>query len=478
MSKFADIVSDILLKENPAPQPGTTPPPNQQQANPAGNASKLLMDMYNIDNGGFKQLKDTFDQKFGYKTDINQIYNELNNTVPGGKYNIAAKYVNDTYIPFIDAFSMAVKQMTEGAKDQKPTMAAILQNILNDTAAYDPIFVETAGRIRQLPEGSRPLDYDPVHPNVNRATNTLRNESEKLAQTAVESLYNDTIFNAITKIIAKRTNVFERISSLKGVRRPFSNNLIKPVLLSWRKYTTLGEPGRNINWEKALAPLYGNWQKKVSGDFNKIVDGVTADNLITIAVLAGEYYLSLLRNVIVEQGATNNESLSFEDLCNLILNEAPLQSAADIAMQKADAAVAADKQATRARILKNVGQTRKAIQSSKFGQKTPSKADTSAQGNKTPEGATPLTQKEYDDISRGLGDGEMQDHRDFIIGGKSRYLGKTVFNLGTISKDPSREAKALLKAIKDIAYHIRKTPGANNVLKGISALATGMGPVN
>lgn len=451
MFNFAEVVTNILLEQGPEPV--------------VGNTSQLLQNIYNSQDSTFKELKNIFDSKFGFTTNLNDLYTELNNTVPGGKYNIAAKYVNDTYIPYIDAFSLAVKQMTSDPKaEQKPTMGAILQNILNEPNTYNPIFSEVASNLQKLPLGSRPIDYVPTHPNVNRAANTLRNESEKLSQTAVESLYNDTIFDGVTKIIAKRTNVFDRIGKIKGVRRPFSSSLIKPILVKYKNYVSLGAPGRDVNWEKVLGPLYGNWQKKVSGDFNEIVDGVTADNLITIAVLAGEYYLSLLRGVIVA-----NENVFTASIKN-VLNEYSIDPERVLGSHNplSSQQQTSSSKPKRQRDYKAEYARRKELKTQRANQ-----AD-SKQQNVTPEGATPLSQAEYDDIARGLGDGEQADHSSFITNGTSRYLGKAVYNIGTISKDPSREAKALFNAIKSIAYHVQKGPGMGDRIKGLNQALQGV----
>jgi hypothetical protein len=466
MLNFSGLVNYILEVEQGVPPTQNT----QTDQNNPSNANALIQQLYNDPNFKFKELLEAFKFKFGITLGLNPLYNELNNTVPGGKYNIAAKYVNDTYIPIIDAFSLAVKQMTSDPKaEQKPTMEAILKTILQAPDIYNPIFLSVVDRIKEVKDGSRPVDYTPIHPVVNRAANTLRGETEKLAQTAIESLSNEPIFEAISKIIAKRISVLDRITAVKGLRRPFSQTLIKPILMSWKKYISLGSPGRDIKWEKALAPLYGHWQKKISGDFNQIIDDVTSDNLLLIAVYAGEYYISLLGKVVLQ------ESKKLDKFDTLL--EVTVGSTADyrsgyenVWPSKPNA------QDIRNRVLKNVGQTRKGTESSKYKETNPD--NKTEQVNQTPEGATPLSLAEYNDMVKGLGDGEIQDYKDFITRGTSRFLGKTVFNLGTISKDPSNEAKSLYNAIKGIAYHVPKNIGAKKTVQAIGALRVGMGPVN
>jgi hypothetical protein len=39
-----------------------------------------------------------------------------------------------------------------------------------------------------------------------------------------------------------------------------------------------------------------SWPKKISGDFSKMVEDISANNLLNVAVLAYEYYIYLLRH--------------------------------------------------------------------------------------------------------------------------------------------------------------------------------------
>jgi hypothetical protein len=481
MSNFSELVSNILIEQGPGAPSATETPINTTQTNTPtqqviGDGNKLFQDLYNSNNSSLKQLKDVYEKKFGVTIQPNQLFQELNKVIPSGKYNVAAKYVTDTFIPFIDAFVLAVDQMTKDPQaNKKPTMAEILQNVTDAPELYNPIFAQVAKSVSDLPLGSRPLNYQPSHPNVIAAWRTLNSDTEKLAQTAIESLYNENIFEAVSKIIAKRINVFDAIGRLKGGRRPFSNTLIRPILLKYRNYISLGEPGKKINWEKALIPLYGNWIKKVSGDFKDLVDDVSADNLIRIAIYAGEYYLSLLRKVVIdnEEESQNNESLSFNDYYNFIVSEAIPHKGSFSAYQQGYDRVFPQKMtpAERANWVKqNIAKSRTANKASgyKDWEQNLKNTNTSQQVNKTPQGATPLTQVEYNDIARGLGSGEQADHSSFITTGVSRYLGKTVYNIGAISKDPSEEAKKLIGAIRDIAYHIRKGPSTKDRLDGLN----------
>jgi hypothetical protein len=430
MFNFTDLVADIILEQDPPAAPENT--------NTQG-----LMNLQ-----GFKELRNAYTTQYGKTPDVNEILKAVN-IVTGGNY-IAAKYANIGYMPFIDAFAQSYALIDNKDKG-KFTQAQIVEALLENPEIFDPIFSTIAAAVKNTKTVSQ---YEPSNPDVNRAWRSLTSEANKLSQTAIQSLGADTVHSAITKIIAKRIPVMDRIVGLKGLVRPFNASVITPILHQFKKYTGYkqGDFKKNpTGWLKDRL-----WPNKVPGDFNKMVEDITANNLLNVAVLAYEYYIYLLSTQgqplytqNQQQTQTVNASLDiFDGLINSLLNEdmPPWLQGPSSIRTPAQSQSSSRQLSTDPRNVRRREQRKKARETK---QQTPQTQISSG-----------LPQEQIEKIANQVGTATDPDYTSFIDKGESRYLPGIKFDLNTISKDPSREAQALYKGLTDMAYFTRTTkPG-------------------
>lgn len=462
MFNFTDIVSDVLT-EQPVPNTGAT--------NDAQNIMKSV---------GFKELVNTYTTQYGKTPDVNEILKAVN-IVTGGKY-IAAKYTNLGYIPFIDAFAQIYAKINDSNKSNF-TQTDIINSIIQTPEISDPIFNTIAAELKKT---TNVQDYSPSNPEVNRAWLNLTNETNKLSQTAIRDLGSDTIHSAIIKIIAKRIPVLDRVMGLKGLVKPFNQSVITPFLHQFKKYTGYKQGDIKKNPKGWLKDRM--WPKKVPGDFSKMVEDISANNLLNVAVLASEYYIYLLTTQgkpLYDQGQTTqqgaetqmklpgfeNTSLNlFDKFVNSVIVEYnPLPSHyQNIQVQQPQ---------------QSTGQQRARDARGRFLPKNP-------QPTKQPQQQTQqqqtqrtggLPQEQIAKIANQIGNVVDPDYKTFIDSGESRYLPGIKYDLSTISKDPAQEARALYKALTDMAYFVRPRLSAAQRIGAtagaLGALRVGMGPV-
>jgi hypothetical protein len=474
MFNFTDIVSNILLEEEPQGQ--TTPSP---AANPAPAAPTLgNNDIENIKkSSGFKELINAYTTQYGQTPNISEVLKAVN-IVTGGKY-LAAKYTSLGYIPFIDAFAQ-VYALINDDKKRSFTQTDIINTIVNNPQVYDPIFSKIAADIKKT---TNLQEYSPSNPEVNRAWLNLVNETNKLSQTAIQSLGSDTVHSAITKIIAKRIPILDRVMGLKGIVKPFNRSVITPILHQFKKYTGYkqGDAKKNPGgWLKDRL-----WPKKVPGDFSKIVEDISANTLLNVAVLAYEYYIYLLStqgkplNTQTSQTQLEpvNASLNrFSLYVNNILNEYDPTDASRILGGHNPAPSPQQNQTQTGRQLstdpRNVRRR----------EQRAARRDAQQNNQQQNQQTTGLPAEQIEKISNQVGNAPDPDYTSFIDNGESRYLPEAKYNLSMIAKDPSNEARTLYKALTDMAYFVRPRLSAAQrvgaVAGALGSLRVGMGPVN
>jgi len=231
------------------------------------------------------------------------------------------------------------------------------------------------------------------------------------------------------------------------------------------------------------------WPKKVPGDFSKIVEDISANNLLNVAVLAYEYYIYLLStqgtplNTQTSQTPLKpvNASLNrFSLYVNNILNEYDYTDSSRVLgshnlgpTQQQASSSSTQQQFSKGRLLKNIAQNRAAIKASNY--KDP-KLQQQSQETKG------LPAEQIEKISNQVGNAPDPDYTSFIDNGESRYLPEVKYNLSMIAKDPSKEARALYKALTEMAYFVRPRLSAAQrvgaVAGALGSLRVGMGPVN
>jgi hypothetical protein len=440
MFNFTDIVSDILLEQEPQGiTPATPPAPVQSfSGNDAENIKK---------SAGFMELVNAYTTQYGQTPNISEALKAAN-IVTGGKY-LAAKYTTLGYIPFIDAFAQVYAKIEDDNK-RKFTQTDIINIILQNPAIYDPIFNKIAADIKNT---TNLQEYSPGNPEVNRAWLNLVNETNKLSQTAIQSLGSDTIHSAITKIIAKRIPILDRLMGIKGLVRPFNKSVITPVLHQFKKYTGYKQGDFKKNpggWLKDRL-----WPKKVSGDFSKMVEDISANNLLNIAVLAYEYYIYLLGtqgkplNSQNQQKQPVNASLNkFDNYIDNILTEDVPQSSWKPSAQRQP----------------QVQQTPQRHSNWQDSAIRSSAQKKHAQQQNQSQVTSGLPAEQIEKISNQVGNTIDPDYTSFIDDGESGYLPGVKYVLSTIAKDPSNEARALYKALTDMAYFARTSTGTKERL--------------
>jgi hypothetical protein len=475
MFNFTDLVSDILVEADPQSQ-GTPPPAANPTPAPQTSGSN---DIESIKKSpGFMELVNAYTTQYGQTPNISEVLKAVN-IVTGGKY-LAAKYTSLGYIPFIDAFAQVYASI-EDDKKRSYTQTDIINAILGEPAKYDPIFSKIAADVKKT---SNLQEYSPGNPEVNRAWLNLVNETNKLSQTAIQSLGSDTVHSAITKIIAKRIPILDRIIGLKGVVKPFNKSVITPVLHQFKKYTGYKQGDFKKNPKGWLKDRL--WTKKIPGDFNKMVEDISANNLLNVAVLAYEYYIYLLgtqgkplnpQKQEVDQQMRlpgfENTSLNLFDrfVSSVLVEYNPLPSHyqnIQIPQQQAKSKTSQQRDA-RGRFVSNKPKQQTSQQQN---QSTSQQQDQQTGG---------LPADQIEKISNQVGNAPDPDYTSFIDDGESRYLPGTKYNLSTIAKDPSNEARALYRALTDMAYFVRpRLSAAQRIGKAadaLGALRVGMGPV-
>jgi hypothetical protein len=438
MFSFSDTVASILLEVDPAGTPGVVPPQT-------GTSDSQTI----LTSNGFNELRNAYAVQYGKTLDVNEILKTVN-IITGGGY-IAAKYTNVGYIPFIDAFAQ-IYAIIDNKDKSKFTQTDIIKFIIDNAAIVDPIFNKIAANLKNT---TNVFEYEPGNPDVNRAWRSLMSETNKLSQTAIQSLGSDTIHFAVTKIIAKRIPILDRVAGLKGLVRPFNKSVITPIFHQFKKYTGYKQGDFKKNPKGWLKDRL--WPKKISGDFSKMVEDISANNLLNVAVLSYEYYIYLLSTQgqpLYTQGQQRqnvNASLNiFDKFVNNLLQEDVPQSSWKPSAQRQQSSAQRQQQKTN----------------------TTNSQTPQSQNNAQQTSGLPSDQIEK--ISNQIGNNTDPDYESFLDNGESRYLPETKYILSAISKDPSREAQALYRALTDMAYFVRKSVGAKERMTYASQAASSL----
>lgn len=414
---------------------------------------------------GFKKLKETYQKAFNYPPSDNDIYSAIS-IIPGGRY-IAAKYTKIGFLPFIDAFANIFDKIPD--KNKRNFKLPELIDIISKTPEYDDVFAQTADRLAQ--SGIVQVqDYEPTNPDVNRAKQSLMSETNRLSQIAIQSLGTDTIHSAINKMIAKRMPIMDRVVGLKGLIKPYNQSVIKPILFEFKKFTGYKEGmayKNDGNWKNVINSL---WTKKIPGDFEKVVEDITAKNLLNVAVLTYEYYISLLKTQgqPEQQPETVNASLDiFDSFVDSILTEMTGAGFSPSAQQARARQV--QQQQIRNRVLNNIARSRTARQGSKYKDPALKQDDPNQQ-------VTGLSKELIEQISNQIGMTPNPDYMSFVDEGTSKYLPDIKYDLATIAKDPTPAAKALYSALTEMSLFIpKKKPGERmKALQGAAQAVWGM----
>jgi hypothetical protein len=439
MFNFNNLVNKIITEQIPANL-------NQQQTGNS-NTSKITDILKNDPNSKFPDLVQAYNNKFNSNIDPSAIEPFLQLISAPGYF--AGKTLESaggyTFIPFYDAFLQILTDLRQSSNNPKADFLALKDAFTQSSSIGVKSFEAIIDNINKT-EDSNVESYVPVYGPLLKAKGVLDDQVNKLGQVAMSELHNNSILTAIEKIVAKRTNVVNRISHLKGIKRPFSKTLIQPLFYSYKSFVS-STPGN------LFAGLYGGWQKKISGDFQTAVDDLTSNKIMTIAILTAEYYKYLLNKILAssteqnEQQPVNASLTYFNKFVGDILNEVTVGSTVGYRSNYDN-------------IFKNKQQQSQ---------------------NNSQQNTQQIDKKEIQEMINMTGDQKFVDYQNFLEKGVGRYFGENIYNLGKIDEEARsgvKPAKALYDAIGDIAFYTRKSIGANKTLQAIGSLRVGMGPVN
>lgn len=202
------------------------------------------------------------------------------------------------------------------AMDQRPTTYEEFLNKLQETKIAQ-MGTGISDEITRITAPTK-ADWGIKDITINNQYKIARADADKTAAAAL-SIYNSkSVLEATKQIVTKRTNLWDRIGKLKSPTQPFTN-LINDIFKFPKEYMS--------------------GSKKISSDFEEIVDSLYIQNLFRVGLAAKELFAAELANLKM---SSNTQSSS--------KNETPEEMAR--------------------RIRANVGRTRAGTQSSRFNQQT------------------------------------------------------------------------------------------------------------
>lgn len=420
MFKFSDVVKDVLFEVDGAPETPTaaalTPEPT--------NTGPL--------------------QKPEWFTKILEKHKELFNTdIPDDRtlrtiYAIAIKRPSKSDILQVAKYVRILDVLTNiyNTLPDRPKNIATFFDKSKDSEAG----IQLANEISKVSQENK-YTWEIENGLVRNAYNLARSDADKNAAVALATYNNQSILETTKQIVTKRTSVWDRIINIKSPTQPFTL-LITDIF----KYPEDYMAGR----------------RKVSGDFQEIVDGIYPQNLFNVGLAAKEFFAAEIARLKMEPSE----------------NEEPTQQNASLNLF--DSYVDAV-------LIKEKGVVPTLVQGARRGLKL------LRQGERL--GNDPEYRQRYTQLKNRLKQ-DMANYVHFLKGEPIEYkkldaegketgqIGTTVpqqYTIGQISKLETPEAQNLITALRGIAEYVRKNIGLGQAVKrtagALGALRTGMGPV-
>ena len=181
-----------------------------------------------------------------------------------------------------------------------------------------PLTGQTANFITQVASLTPPPDIQQLtaqpwelkDTDVLKAYNALINDAEAVAQAAIETYKDKSIYECLTEIVKKRTDAFKRLSIIQNPFGAPFQNLIKDVLNT--------------------PELYASGNKKVTRDFKAIVDDLYFQSLIKVGLKAKAYYVSI---------AQPGKEKDLTEYFNVLTNQQGTYTIGDLMQTKSQEAV-------------------------------------------------------------------------------------------------------------------------------------------
>jgi len=285
-----------------------------------------------------------------------EIYSDIKDTRLESLFNIANKRPRPSAADLrndIDAIRIIdiLKRLAD-AMDQIPRTYEEFLNGLNDVKIAQ-MGVNINNEINSITAQTK-ANWSIKDITISNQYKIARADADKAAAAALSTYNSKSILEATKQIITKRTNLWDRIGKLKSPTQPFTN-LITDIFRFPKEYMS--------------------GSKKVTSDFQEIVDGLYVQNLFRVGLAAKEFFAAELANLKM----TSNTQLSLK-------GETPEEMAK--------------------RIRANVGRSQAGNQSSRYSQwsqnagRAPSTSSqwTGVQGTTTPSGPGRTTTT-YDNLN-------------------------------------------------------------------------------
>lgn len=420
MFDFRDIVTSILLEEDPAPTGSSTTP---QQTNNIATPSQKLPDWFN-------NILKKHNEAFGTNitaTDLQTLW-----AVVAGKNYLADRdaAANIDKIRLLDLLYIlraSVKNLGE-VKDWNRFVSYL--NSTYPKADGEALYKEVAN-ITPATKSQWPIK----DASVNRAYQKALADGDKMASVALETYDQNNVVGAVQEMIKKRIGVFTRIAKLKDPITPFGD-LVLDIF-------------------KQPEP-YLSGQKKYTSDF-EAVDDLYIKDIIKIALAAKEFYASEIAKLKMQQLETSSLN-SFNRFVGNLLEVRQLSQTPRNIRRRENYAAKKSQQQTQ-------NEPTQEFNKELFDKLYDEALKDYANRLKFLQG-TSVTYNIVDNDNKVVGQGQT-DPKKYII--------------GNIKKMESTEAQNLINALRAIAQYTKKGLGAGEAagrLAGAaSALRVGMGPV-
>lgn len=453
MSKFVDLVSDILLEE------------------PVSSGTTNNQNNTNINNPGFvppQWLKDIIahHKALGFSDVTSELDKIIEIAFRQIQNRIADKQVESVYdgVRVLDA----IERFKKIASPNQVIKGGDLGKQLIADQQHEAVGKKIADEIKTYQNGQQWVPRDPA---VSEAWGKLLQGQDKMAAVALQTFNNLSVLETVKQIVKRRTNILDRLGNLKSLTQPFTNLI--------------------TNIFKTPEP-YSSGAKKVTSDFLNIVDNMYVTSIIEVAIAAKEFFAAEIASKKTQaQPQGNNTSQNQVTVGPTPGTLPPGAPPPPTPQQNVNAGLNLFDTYINSVLVNEVGVLKTAAQAIGRGIQQAGKAVMKGERQLR---TSPQVQQRYQQYKNKLK--QDQANYDAFLNGKAiqykiidQNTGQETNNLGTagpytvgtISKIETTEAKNLINALKKIAQYTRKGIGAGQALNktagALGALRVGMGPV-
>jgi len=444
MFKFSDIVVNILLEVGPSQSssPASNPPATSNNNNNNNQIPQWLQEI-------FKKHKEIFYAEPTIET-INQIF-----PVVVKRPSESDVTNNMQYVRILDILT----RIYDSIKTDKPKDPIGFLNAIKDpNSEGGKTGISILNSIKNITPDKKQT-WDILNGEVRNAWNLARAAADKMGAAALSTYNNQSILETTKQIVAKRIKVFDRLVKLKSPTQPFTN-LITDIF----KYP-----------EQYIAG-----QKRVSSDFEQIVDNLYVQNLFKVGLATKEFFGSEIARLKLQSKPEQKQSAPEQmdaETQQLVTTMASLNL-----FDKYTNAILVNEVGVLPSIARNV------VQGVQRGAKILQQGERLARDPQYKQRYERLKQRVKQDAANYMAflQNKPVEYRE--LDAQEKETGKTgktdprQYTIGRISKLETPEATNLITALRNIAEYVRKRVGAGEMAsrlgKAAGALTSGIGPVN